>query len=88
MLWRLRQGIFTEELAKLYCAEIVLAISHLHNCGFVHRDLKPENILLDSDGHVKITVRRHSTALPAFASLSPSPSTFAFASAFNPIPKP
>uniref|UniRef100_A0A061RC98 non-specific serine/threonine protein kinase n=1 Tax=Tetraselmis sp. GSL018 TaxID=582737 RepID=A0A061RC98_9CHLO len=50
-----REGIFTEELARLYTAEIVLAISHLHRCGFVHRDLKPENILLDSDGHVKVT---------------------------------
>mmetsp|Transcript_13388 Transcript_13388/g.37978 ORF Transcript_13388/g.37978 Transcript_13388/m.37978 type:complete len:586 (+) Transcript_13388:329-2086(+) len=50
-----REGIFSEDLARLYTAEIVLGISHLHKCGFVHRDLKPENILLDSDGHVKIT---------------------------------
>ena len=35
------QGIFTEELARLYTAEIVLAISHLHSLSFVHRDLKP-----------------------------------------------
>jgi len=50
-----REGIFTEDLARLYTAEIVLAITHLHKCGFVHRDLKPENILLDSEGHVKVT---------------------------------
>lgn len=50
-----RQGIFDEQLARLYTAEIVLAIAHLHSLGFVHRDLKPENVLLDSEGHIKIT---------------------------------
>lgn len=50
-----RQGTFDEPLARLYCAEIVLAISHLHSLGFVHRDLKPENVLLDGEGHVRIT---------------------------------
>lgn len=32
-----RQGTFDEPLARLYCAEIVLAITHLHGLGFVHR---------------------------------------------------
>ena len=50
-----RQGVFSEDLARLYAAEIVLAVSHLHALGFVHRDLKPENVLLDARGHVKIT---------------------------------
>ncbi|PSC73894.1 Serine threonine-kinase 2 19 [Micractinium conductrix] len=50
-----RQGTFDEKLARLYCAEIVLAIAHLHSVGFVHRDLKPENVLLDGEGHVRIT---------------------------------
>ena len=49
------QGIFSEELARLYAAEIVLAIAHLHSLGFIHRDLKPENVLLDSQGHIKVT---------------------------------
>lgn len=50
-----RAGTFSEQLAKLYTAELVLAVAYLHSQGFVHRDLKPENVLLDSEGHVKIT---------------------------------
>ncbi|XP_038687797.1 serine/threonine-protein kinase AtPK2/AtPK19-like [Tripterygium wilfordii] len=50
-----RQGIFSEDQARFYAAEIVSAVSHLHKCGIVHRDLKPENILMDADGHVMLT---------------------------------
>nr|DAD38595.1 TPA_asm: hypothetical protein HUJ06_012917 [Nelumbo nucifera] len=48
-------GLFREDLARIYTAEIVSAVSHLHANGIMHRDLKPENILLDADGHVKLT---------------------------------
>lgn len=50
-----RQGIFSEDQAKVYTAEIVSAVSHLHKNGIVHRDLKPENILMDTEGHVMLT---------------------------------
>lgn len=50
-----RQGIFSEDQARVYTAEIVCAVSHLHKNGIVHRDLKPENILMDVDGHVMVT---------------------------------
>lgn len=50
-----REGIFSEETACFYLAEITLALEHLHKCGIIYRDLKPENILLDKDGHVKLT---------------------------------
>ncbi|KAK4719474.1 hypothetical protein R3W88_017812 [Solanum pinnatisectum] len=50
-----RQGIFSEDQARIYAAEIVSAVSHLHQRGIVHRDLKPENILMDGDGHVMLT---------------------------------
>ena len=44
--------LFREDLARVYAAEIVSAVSHLHSNGIMHRDLKPENILLGEDGHV------------------------------------
>jgi p70 ribosomal S6 kinase len=50
-----REGIFMEDTACFYLAELTLAIEHLHSLGIIYRDLKPENILLDAQGHVKLT---------------------------------
>ncbi|XP_025200674.1 ribosomal protein S6 kinase beta-2-like [Melanaphis sacchari] len=50
-----REGIFLEDTACFYLAEIIIAIQHLHSQGIVYRDLKPENVLLDQDGHLKLT---------------------------------
>lgn len=50
-----REGIFLEDTACFYVAEITLALEHLHKQGIIYRDLKPENILLDAKGHVKLT---------------------------------
>lgn len=41
-------------MAKLYVAEIVLAIEHLHKKGIIYRDLKPDNIVIDIQGHIKL----------------------------------
>ncbi|KHO00068.1 serine/threonine-protein kinase psk1 [Metarhizium album ARSEF 1941] len=50
------EKMFSETVAAFYMAEMVLAISHLHNdLGVVYRDLKPENCLLDADGHLLLT---------------------------------
>jgi serine/threonine protein kinase len=43
------------EESRLYLAEIVLAIEHLHECGIIHRDLKPENLVFDENCHLKLT---------------------------------
>lgn len=48
-------GRFTEERARLYAAEITLALEHVHNANIIYRDLKPENLLLDADGHIRVT---------------------------------
>ncbi|KYK57737.1 serine/threonine-protein kinase psk1 [Drechmeria coniospora] len=50
------EKMFSETVAAFYMAEMLLAISHLHNdLGVVYRDLKPENCLLDADGHLLLT---------------------------------
>ncbi|KAL9606302.1 MAG: hypothetical protein Q9179_000522 [Wetmoreana sp. 5 TL-2023] len=52
----LTEGMFPEQTAAFYMAEMVLALDHLHNTvGVVYRDLKPENCLLDADGHLLLT---------------------------------
>ena len=70
MFFHLRKSKkFEEKRAKLYAAELILALEYLHKrniiyrfefkkvqqyLNIINRDLKPENILLDYDGHVKI----------------------------------
>jgi serine/threonine protein kinase len=43
-----------EERAAFYCAEIILALIHLHDMGLMYRDLKPCNVMLCDDGHIKL----------------------------------
>ena len=53
--WLRRAKRFAVNRAKLYAAEVMLALEFLHTKDIVYRDLKPENILLDKAGHVKLT---------------------------------
>lgn len=43
-----------EDRVRFYAAEIVLAISYLHQMGLMYRDLKPNNVLLNEDGHIQL----------------------------------
>lgn len=49
------ERMFSEDVARFYLAELLLALEHLHALGIVYRDLKPENCLLDEAGHVLLT---------------------------------
>lgn len=48
-------GPLPSDMARLYFAEMVLAVEYLHSFGVVHRDLKPDNMLITALGHIKLT---------------------------------
>ncbi|KAH8999212.1 serine/threonine protein kinase [Lactarius akahatsu] len=55
LFWHLQKETrFSEERARFYIAELVLALERLHEYDIVYQDLKPENILLDATGHVAL----------------------------------
>ncbi|OCT78026.1 hypothetical protein XELAEV_18029123mg [Xenopus laevis] len=51
----IRMGVFPEDLAHFYIAELTCAVESVHKMDFIHRDIKPDNILIDRDGHIKLT---------------------------------
>ncbi|CCI44484.1 unnamed protein product [Albugo candida] len=53
--WLKKDRRFSQQKARLFAAEIVLALQALHTHDIIYRDLKPENILLDLEGHVRLT---------------------------------
>ncbi|XP_021715834.1 serine/threonine-protein kinase AGC1-7-like isoform X2 [Chenopodium quinoa] len=46
---------FSEEAARFYASEILLALEYLHMLGIVYRDLKPENVLVREEGHIMLS---------------------------------
>jgi serine/threonine protein kinase len=46
---------FSEDRAKIYLCEIILALEDLHKRDIIFRDLKPDNVVLDDDGHALLT---------------------------------
>ncbi|XP_047342507.1 serine/threonine-protein kinase tricornered-like [Impatiens glandulifera] len=51
----MREDILTEDVAKFYIAQSVLAIESVHKHNYIHRDIKPDNLLLDKNGHMKLS---------------------------------
>ena len=51
----MKKDILTEEEARFYTAEMILAVDSVHKLNCIHRDLKPDNILIDKRGHVQLS---------------------------------
>ena len=51
----IKKDIFTEEEARFYMVELILAIEEIHKLDCIHRDIKPDNILIDKKGHIKLS---------------------------------
>lgn len=50
-----RERQLKEPVARLYAAELLLALEHLHERKIVFRDLKPDNVVIDECGHTLLT---------------------------------
>lgn len=51
----MRKDTLTEDEARFYVGEIVLAIESIHKHNYIHRDIKPDNLLLDKFGHLRLS---------------------------------
>ena len=44
-----------EDRARMYAAEVLLALEELHKRDIIFRDLKPDNVVIDEEGHALLT---------------------------------
>ncbi|KAL2556863.1 Protein kinase family protein [Forsythia ovata] len=51
----MRKDTLTDDEARFYVAETVLAIESIHIHNYIHRDIKPDNLLLDKYGHLRLS---------------------------------
>ncbi|KAL6332284.1 hypothetical protein AAG906_004846 [Vitis piasezkii] len=51
----MRKDTLTEDEARFYVGQTVLAIESIHKHNYIHRDIKPDNLLLDRYGHMKLS---------------------------------
>eukprot|EP00669_Euglena_mutabilis_P007287 TRINITY_DN2620_c0_g1_i1.p1 TRINITY_DN2620_c0_g1~~TRINITY_DN2620_c0_g1_i1.p1 ORF type:complete len:432 (+),score=79.88 TRINITY_DN2620_c0_g1_i1:1120-2415(+) len=58
------QRRFPEAWAKVYAAQVTLALEHLHGLSILYRDMKPDNVVLDGDGNAMLIDFGLALALP------------------------
>ena len=51
----IKKDKLTEEEARFYIAELILAVDSIHKLDCIHRDIKPDNVLIDKNGHIKLS---------------------------------
>ncbi|KAL5558851.1 hypothetical protein UlMin_035062 [Ulmus minor] len=51
----MREDVLSEDVARFYIAESILAIHSIHQHNYIHRDIKPDNLILDRNGHLKLS---------------------------------
>ena len=51
----MKKDILSEDEARFYAAELILAIESVHKLNCIHRDIKPDNVLIDINGHIKLS---------------------------------
>ncbi|CAN6721573.1 unnamed protein product [Malus baccata var. baccata] len=51
----MREDTLSEDVARFYIAESILAIYSIHQHNYIHRDIKPDNLILDKTGHLKLS---------------------------------
>ncbi|KAK2989470.1 hypothetical protein RJ640_019569, partial [Escallonia rubra] len=51
----MRKDTLSEDEARFYVAETILAIESIHKHNYIHRDIKPDNLLLDRYGHLRLS---------------------------------
>ena len=51
----IKKDVLTENEAKFYISELILAVESIHKLDCIHRDIKPDNVLIDKTGHIKLS---------------------------------
>lgn len=51
----MEKDVLSEDVARFYIAESIIAINSIHQHNYVHRDIKPDNLILDKNGHLKLS---------------------------------
>eukprot|EP00270_Netrium_digitus_P006460 TRINITY_DN1896_c0_g1_i1.p1 TRINITY_DN1896_c0_g1~~TRINITY_DN1896_c0_g1_i1.p1 ORF type:complete len:585 (+),score=180.34 TRINITY_DN1896_c0_g1_i1:256-2010(+) len=51
----MRKDTLSEDEARFYIGQTVLAVESIHKHNYIHRDIKPDNLLLDRNGHMKLS---------------------------------